>query len=186
MTNKKDENKEIKETSLDKDNVEEKEKNIWGEIKRVYYFYKKHIDLLILILILSLILLYSSSNSKSLPKKLIGGAQISESEIANDLLWNNIVNVLMGYKILKDLKEKYPLSEGRFNYFIVYVGYIFIAFFVRPFKLIFQALIILFGVSGSFIFPFLLFGVMMYYVYKKMIKNKSPNPNDLFKENVKR
>jgi len=198
MTNKKQEiqNEETEiETEIEKEIEKETEnkeikkrnprKTILGEIKRVYYFYKEHIDLLLLILILSSIILYSSFNSVSSNKTLKGGAQISEEEIARDLLWNNIINVLFGYKILQDLKEKYPLNEGKFNYVIVYIGYIFIAFFVRPFKLIFKFLIILFGVSGSFIFPFLIFGVMMYYVYKKMVKNKSPNPNDIFKEKEK-
>ena len=193
MTNKNEEieNEEIQNEEIQNEEIEKKKpkKTILGEIKRVYHFYKEHIDLLLLILILSSIILYSSMNSTSLNKNLkggfMGGNQISEQEIARDLLWNNIVNVLLGYKILEDLKKKYPLNEGKLNYIIVYVGYVFLAFFIRPFKLIFKFLIILFGVSGSFIFPFLVFGVMMYYVYKKMVKNKSPNPNDLFKENEK-
>ena len=199
MTNKKeDEQNNIdKQNNIDEqNNIKEqnnidkkKDKTIIGELKRVYYFYKEHIDILILILILSSIILYSSLNLKPLNNTLKRGGnrpkEISQQEIARDLLWNNIINVLFGYKILQDLKEKYPLNESKFNYVLVYIGYIFIAFFIRPFKLIFKFLIILFGVSGSFIFPFMVFGVMMYYVYKKMIKNKSPNPNDLFKENQK-
>lgn len=141
------------------------------ELKRIYYFYKEHIDIFILILILSVILLISSSNStkiKTIKQK--GGYKV----------WNeDLKRSLFDIKNLEKLQAKYPNDPN-----LVYVIWIISSYFIRPFKLIFGVIILLFGISGSFLFPFLIYGIAMYFVFKKMIKNKAPNPKNILPKKI--
>lgn len=149
------------------------------ELKRVYYFYKEHIDVFILIIILSLILLISSNNkniSNILKKQLKqkgGDTEDGKTGFLSNAFNEDMKRFLFDIKNLERLKEKYPDIPR-----LVYLIWIISSYFIRPFKYIIGIVTLLFAISGSFIFPFLVYGIAIYYVFKKMIKNKSPNPKE--------
>jgi hypothetical protein len=140
---------------------------IFNEIKRVYLFYKKRYDILILVIVISF-LLYNSFNSmhkiNNTKKKgiLKGGGE------------GDLSKYLLNTSILENLKEQFPLDK-KINYVMVGFGYFMLAFVVRPIKGFFFFILIIFAVSSSFLFPFLLFGTMLYFVMKKIITNKKPS-----------
>ena len=98
----------------------------FNEIKRVYLFYKKRYDILILVIVISF-LLYNSFNSmhkiNNTKKKgiLKGGGE------------GDLSKYLLNTSILENLKEQFPLDK-KINYVMVGFGYFMLAFVVRPIK----------------------------------------------------
>jgi hypothetical protein len=137
------------------------------EIKRVYIFYKKRYDILILVFVISF-LLYNSFNSFNL------GNNSKNKGVLKGGGEGDISKYLLNTSILENLKEQFPLDK-KINYVMVGFGYFMLAFVIRPIKGFFFFILIIFAVSSSFLFPFLLFGTMLYFVMKKIITNKKPS-----------
>jgi hypothetical protein len=153
-------------------NVEEKKSySLKEEIKRVIDFYKDQPSILIIVLFITYLLYYCfksntvTNNIKHLNMK--GG---SDWKPVKDSIFELLVNT----KLWNGLKQQFDYDGGIMNKIVVIFGYIFLGFIVRPIKAFFYVFIILVGISGSFLFPFLVFGIMLYYVFKKVIFNKKP------------
>jgi len=153
-------------------NVEEKKRySLKEEIKRVIVFYKDQPSILVIVLFITYLLYYCfksnivTNNIKHLNMK--GG---SDWKPVKDSIFELLVNT----KLWNGLKQQFDYDGGIMNKVVVIFGYIFLGFIVRPIKAFFYVFIILVGISGSFLFPFLVFGIMLYYVFKKVIFNKKP------------
>ena len=136
-----------------------------NELKRIFDFYKKRYDILIVIIIITLIindLFFMKNHSKNSKNTILKGG-------------GNLSTYLLNTSILDNLKQQFPLENNKTNYIMVGFGYFILAFVVRPIKAFFIFILIIFAISGSFIFPFLIFGTLLYFVIKKVITNNKPS-----------
>ncbi len=169
------ENNQIERFESEKiESEKEKSYSLKEEIKRVIDFYKEQPTILILVLFITYLLYYSFKNNNVINnvQKLNMKGGSGES---NEKLLNSIFELFINTKLWYNLKQQYNYDNSILNKITVIFGYIFLGFIVRPIKTFFSVLIVLVGISGSFIFPFLIFGIMLYYVFKKVIFNKKPN-----------
>ena len=101
---------------------------------------------------------------------------------------------LFGYNILKNITEKFnvELTENStrtdkflyaFKYIVIYSAWIFRAFIFRPIYGAFMILVVLFAITGSFIFPFLIFGILLYYLIKTLLTKYSNTKLNINKNN---
>lgn len=173
------ENKQIEGLGLESERLESEKKTSYSlkeEINRIIDFYKEQPSILVLVLLITYLLYYSLKNKSSLniinnvhKLNMKGGSEESRSKLLNSI-FELFVNTKLWYK----LKQQYNYDFSILNKITVIFGYIFLGFIVRPIKSFFFILMVLIGIAGSFIFPFLIFGVMLYYVLKKVIFNKKP------------
>ena len=140
----------------------EKEDNkIKKEVKRIKNFCKDNKILVILIILLVIILLPNINN--------FGTINVLEGGVGGEYQFTKFdlfLRWLIGYQIYKNLvKNEYSTGMAVLITFIKVVV-------VRP---IYGITIIFAGImaiSGSFIFPFVLFGILLYYLVRKGLTNK--------------
>jgi hypothetical protein len=137
------------------------------EMNRIINYYKNNPENLLLIFLIMSTIYYILK----IPLKT---HLIQKGGEDNSKFFDSIFDIVLNRSLLEKLKTQYPLNSA-FNYLIIIPTYIFLAFIVRPFKYISYFVIILFAISGSFLFPFLIIGMGLYYVLKKIILNKKPN-----------
>ena len=151
----------------------ETENELIKELKRIKLFLKNNKILILIIFILTLIFMnyiYDIKNKNKILKGGVLGETICENERETGLL--KIVGCyLFGYNILKKLTDK---NQGKKpNEWFIYPVWIFRTFIFRPIYSAFMLLVVLFAITGSFIFPFVLFGVLLYYIIKSLMSKYS-------------
>ncbi len=83
--------------------------------------------------------------------------------------WRLILSLSIFEKLNKEFKgETGPLSAVKF-----WSLYILQAFFVRPIKFVFILFAVLLGISGSFMFPFIIYAILLYFIGVKVKKSFS-------------
>jgi hypothetical protein len=83
--------------------------------------------------------------------------------------WRLILSLSIFEKLNKEFKGKTgPLSAVKF-----WSLYILQAFFVRPIKFVFILFAVLLGISGSFMFPFIIYAILLYFIGVKVKKSFS-------------
>jgi hypothetical protein len=172
------ENKQIEGLDTEGLDIEVKKSySLKEELNRVIHFYKEQPTILIIVLFITYLLyccfknnngINIISNVKKLNMK--GGYEEEKKH-----LMNSIFELFINTKLWNKLKQQFNYDDNILNKIVVVFGYIFLGFIVRPIKAFFFVVIVLVGISGSFLFPFLVFGIMLYYVFKKVIFNKKPN-----------
>jgi hypothetical protein len=170
------ENKQIEGLYTEGLNTEEKSSySLKDELNRVIDFYKDQPYILIIVLFITYLLYYCfKGNVVSNKIKNITNLNMKGGNESFNPLWNSIFELIINTKLWNKLKQQFNYEDNILNKIIVVFGYIFLGFIVRPIKAFFFVIIILVGISGSFLFPFLVFGIMLYYVCKKVIFNKKP------------
>lgn len=164
----------------------ETENELIKELKRIKLFLKNNKILILIIFILTLIFMnyvYDIKNKNNILKGGVIGETICENENITSSL-KIIGCYLFGYSILKNLKEKN--QDKTPNKWFIYPVWIFRAFIFRPIYGAFMILVVLFAITGSFIFPFVLFGVLLYYIIKSLMSkysNTKINKNNSNKNN---
>lgn len=158
--------------------MNEKKSEIRKELERVKKFSNEHKLLLSIILMLILLFIhydYYKNGAKTI--NLVGGGPYSflQSTCGNNEITSKfkiIMCYILGYKYLDTLMKKFYNK----NTFIGKGGsvvFISIVWFAKTFiyRYIYGAimfLVIIFAISGSFVFPFLIFGVLLYYMIKSL------------------
>ena len=146
------------------------------EVKRVVHFYKEQPSILIIVLLITYLIYYSFKGNHIVSLKNVTTLNMKggyDEEMQH--LRNSIFELLINTRLWNKLKQQHNYDNGIMNKISVIFGYIFLGFIVRPIKAFFFVIMVLIGISGSFLFPFLVFGVMLYYVFKKVLVNKKPN-----------
>ena len=151
----------------------ETENELIKELKRIKLFLKNNKILILIIFILTLIFMnymYDIKNKNNILKGGVLGETICDTaEIVHPL---KIVGCyLFGYSILKNLTDKN--KDKTPNKWFIYPVWLFRAFIFRPIYGAFMILVVLFAITGSFIFPFVLFGILLYYIIKTLMSKYS-------------
>jgi hypothetical protein len=139
------------------------------EMNRIVNYYKTYPENLLLIFLIMSTIYYILKIPLKTHLIQKGGGEGDREKFVE-----SIFDIVLNRSLLAKLKTQYPLNSS-FNYLIIIPTYIFLAFIVRPFKYISYFIIMLFAISGSFLFPFLIIGMGLYYVLKKIVLNKKPN-----------
>ena len=164
------------------ENKSDKKNKLKKEFERIFLFLKNH---KILVLILIIILVFFIKNDYKCEKKNILKGGVVASICDNDEIVSKskiIFCYLSGYNILKKLKEKYQDKKilGFIpQTYLIWPVWFFKSFIYRPIYGAVALLVFIFAITGSFIFPFVIFGILLYYLVKslftkyKTMKNKS-------------
>lgn len=174
----------------------ENENKLLKELERIKIFLKNNKILILIIFILTLIFMnyiYDKQNINKILKGGVLGETVCDNEHYNSSL-KIIGCYIFGYSILKNLTEKYDveLTENStkadkflypFKYIVIYIGWLFRAFIFRPIYGAFMILVVLFAITGSFIFPFLIFGILLYYLIKTLLTKYSNTKLNINKNN---
>ena len=89
--------------------------------------------------------------------------------------YNPFYRFIFGLSIYERLSEEYDWEDRPITGKILkWMVYIFQAFILRPFKAGFILIVILFAISGSFIFPFAIYAALLYYIGIKVKKTLFP------------
>lgn len=139
----------------------EEDNKIKKEMNRVKKFCKENKLVIVLIILLVLILLpnLNITGTKSILKGgMEGEYQFNKFELF--LLW------LIGKKIFENLKR-----NGYSTPIAVLITFVKVVI-IRPIYGITIIFAVIFAISGSFIFPFIIFGVLLYYLVRKGLTNK--------------
>lgn len=173
------------------------EKNeIKKELKRINNFIKEHKILVLIAFILTLLFMNYLYDQKRHNNILNGGSIIGKVCETDEITSKSkiIFCYLFGYEILKKLQDKYQ-NKKIFGYFpqgmFIWPIWFFRSFIYRPIYGAFMILVVLFGITGSFIFPFVIFGILLYYIIKNLFTKYSDkkkkkleiNKNDTNKNN---
>jgi magnesium-transporting ATPase (P-type) len=149
------------------------------ELERVFYYYKNKPETFYTIIISFFTIYYlvninnvsNINNNKSYNKKF-------KIQHGGENGWRDSVSaftdIILNKTLWKKLSTEFPLNTVT-NWIKVVFSYIFLAFIVRPVKSFAFIILILLAIAGSFIFPFIVIGIMVYFVYKKILLNKKPN-----------
>ena len=160
------------------------------EIKRVINYYslnKNTLFLIILCCIFTLIfgvnvnnlnMLKPDKNMRKMKFKTIltgGNEPMPGMGLFDKYTYNPFFRVVFGLSIYERLSQEYDWQDSPMTgKFLKWISYIFQAFILRPFKAGFIFIIILFAMSGSFIFPFVIYAVLLYYIGVKVKKTMFP------------
>lgn len=177
----------------------ENENKLLKELERIKIFLKNNKILIIIILIFTSVFMNYIYDKQTINKILKGGNLLTNLEpICNNEYSTSSLQViicyLFGYNILKNITEKYDveLTEKStrtdkflypFKYIVIYTSWIFRAFIFRPIYGAFMLLVVLFAITGSFIFPFLIFGILLYYLIKSLLTKYSNTKLNINKNN---
>ena len=149
-------------------NEETKKYCFKDEIKRVFYYYKNKPETFYTIIISFFTIYYLVNiNNNKLNNKL-------KIQYGGGDSFNAFTDIILNKTLWNKLSNEFPLNNAT-NWIKVVFSYIFLAFIVRPIKSFAFIVLILFAIAGSFIFPFIVIGIMVYFVYKKILLNKKPN-----------
>ena len=162
----------IEQDKIEQDKIETN--YLKDELTRIKEFYKEQPSILILVMLITYLLYYSLKNNTINIKNINNINMKGGYSEGFQALINSIFEVIINTKLWNRLKNQFNYDGGIINKIIIIFGYIFLGFIVRPIKSFFFVVAILIGISGSFIFPFLVFGIMLYFVFKKILLNKKP------------
>jgi hypothetical protein len=178
-------NNEIIEGLKTEDNITEETQNysLKEELIRIKDFYKEQPSIIVIVIFITYLIYYSFKDNDKIKSKtgkyikFVGGSGDSNEMNSQEYksMKASIFELLINTQLWNRLKQHYSYDEGIMNKIIVIFGFVFLGFIVRPIKSFFFVVAILIGISGSFLFPFLIFGIMLYYVFKKILVNKKPN-----------
>ena len=149
---------------LNDENTEPEKYCFKDEIKRVFYYYKNKPETFYTIIISFFTIYYLVNINNNKLKIQYGGGDS----------FNTFTDIILNKTLWNKLSNEFPLNNAT-NWIKVVFSYIFLAFIVRPIKSFAFIVLILFAIAGSFIFPFIVIGIMVYFVYKKILLNKKPN-----------
>jgi hypothetical protein len=149
---------------LNDENTEPEKYCFKDEIKRVFYYYKNKPETFYTIIISFFTIYYLVNINNNKLKIQYGGGDS----------FNAFTDIILNKTLWNKLSNEFPLNNAT-NWIKVVFSYIFLAFIVRPIKSFAFIVLILFAIAGSFIFPFIVIGIMVYFVYKKILLNKKPN-----------
>ena len=160
-------------------NEETKKYCFKDEIKRVFYYYKNKPETFYTIII-SFFTIYYLININNVSNININKLNSNKLKIqrGGETGWRDtfsaFTDIILNKTLWKKLSTDFPLNTVT-NWIKVVCSYIFLAFIVRPVKSFMFVVLILFAIAGSFIFPFIIIGIMVYFVYKKILLDKKPN-----------
>jgi len=177
--------------------MNEKEK-IKKELNRIKCFIKEHYLYVVISFILTLLFMNYLFDKKKINNNILKGGSLIKNVCETDEISSKskiIFCYLFGYEILKKLQDKYKNNKIGFGLIpqkiFIYPVWFFRSFIYRPIYGAFMILVVLFAISGSFIFPFVMFGILLYYIMKSVFtkysdnkkKNLKINENDTNKNN---
>lgn len=102
-----------------------------------------------------------------------GGAGMGYTDM---IFYNPKLRLILSLSIFEKLLKQFNGGTGILNmpYGVKFWGlYIFQAFFVRPIKFVFILFAVLLGISGSFMFPFIIYAILLYFIGVKVKKSFS-------------
>ena len=179
---------------MENENENENENKLLKELERIKLFLKHNKILILIILILTLVFMNYLYDKQNINKILKGGSLLENLETIceNENMTGSLKIIgcyLCGYNILKNITEKFDsnVSDNKLivagKTIIIHMGWIFRAFIFRPIYGAFMILVVLFAITGSFIFPFLIFGILLYYLIKTLLTKYSKTKFNINKNN---
>ena len=158
-------------------NDESKKYCFKNEIIRVFNYYKNKPETFYTIIV-SFFTIYYLFNVNSISNVTTINNKSIKIQYGGENGWGNTFNaftdIILNKTLWNKLSNEFPLNNAT-NWIKVVFSYIFLAFIVRPIKSFGFIVLILFAIAGSFIFPFIIIGIMVYFVYKKILLDKKPN-----------
>ena len=89
------------------------------------------------------------------------------------LFYNPKLRLILSLSIFEKLNKEFKGRTGPLSTISFWSLYIFQAFFVRPIKFVFILFAVLLGISGSFMFPFIIYAILLYFIGVKVKKSFS-------------
>ena len=110
----------------------------------------------------------SEMKSAAMAESMEEGAGMGYTDM---IFYNPKLRLILSLSIFEKLKKEFKGRTGLVNGIIFGATYIFQAFFVRPIKFVFILFAVLLGISGSFMFPFIIYAILLYFIGVKVKKS---------------